>query len=144
MKRTRRNSGFLAIDVMAGIFLLAMGKLSQAKPPHDASHEALVPVSPSLKLREGNYFVLSQYPLAHLGAVDQLGLHRFDPQTPFTAGDRKLIRLFHVELGRLWRSDALRRAADPAADLPPRLAQTLDQLLKGDSETPREHWFFSD
>ena len=44
------------------------------------------------------------------------------------------MRLLHVELGRLWRKDALRRAKDPTSALPPRLSQTLDELLEGRSE----------
>ena len=94
----------------------------------------IVPVKPIKRLREGRQFVLSQYSLPHLGAVDQLGLHRYDLARPFTPAQAKLVRLFHVELGRLWKQDALKRAADPSADLPPRLVQTLDGVLRGDSE----------
>ena len=94
----------------------------------------IVPIKPIKRLREGREFVLSQYALPHVGAVDQLGLHRYDLARPFTPSQAKLIRLFHVELGRLWKQDALKRAADPAHDLPPRLSQTLDGVLRGDSE----------
>jgi DNA-binding CsgD family transcriptional regulator len=66
--------------------------------------------------------------------VDQLGLHRAWNEPPFTAADHKLVRLFHVELGRLWKRDAIRRAKDPASALPPRLTQTLNELLAGSSE----------
>src|SRR5207237_6661743 len=38
------------------------------------------------------------------------------------------------ELGRLWKSDALRNAGDPQLDLPPRLSQTLAELVAGRSE----------
>lgn len=96
--------------------------------------DRVVPVTPAVPLRGGKGFILSQYPLAHLGAVDQLGLHRFGTARPFTPADHKLVRLFHVELGRLWRGDALRRAADPAHTLPPRLSETLRGILAGDSE----------
>jgi hypothetical protein len=96
--------------------------------------DGIVPIKPAKKLRDGRGFILSQYALPHLGAVDQLGLHRYDLNKPFTAAQAKLVRLFHVELGRLWRDDALKRAADPAAELPPRLVQTLDGVLRGDSE----------
>ena len=94
----------------------------------------IVPIKPTRKLRDGRGFILSQYPLPHLGAVDQLGLHRYDLDKQFTAAQAKLVRLFHVELGRLWKADALKRAADPTAELPPRLVQTLDGVLRGDSE----------
>ena len=93
-----------------------------------------VPVRPTAPVREGSTFVLSQYPLAHLGAIDQLGLHRGFEDGPFTPADHRLARLFHVELGRLWKRDALRRATDPLSDLPPRLAQTLAALQAGCSE----------
>jgi hypothetical protein len=94
----------------------------------------VVPIEPAKKLRGGRGFVLSQYALPHLGAVDQLGLHRYDLAKPFTAGEARLVRLFHIELGRLWKADALRHAADPSAELPPRLVQTLDGVLRGESE----------
>ena len=93
-----------------------------------------VPVRPTVPVRSGSTFILSQSPLAHLGAVDQLGVHRGFDHDPFTAADHRLLRLFHVELGRLWRRDALRRASDPLTDLPPRLAQTLAALRDGCSE----------
>jgi hypothetical protein len=101
----------------------------------DASKgEQVVAVKPTQSLRGGGSFILSQYPLTHLGAVDQLGLHRYDTDRPFTSADHKLVRLFHVELGRLWKTDVLRKAADATTTLPPRLAQTLDGLLQGSSE----------
>lgn len=96
--------------------------------------QALVPVKPSKPLYGGTCFILSQYTLPHLGAVDQLGLHRTSGDQPFTHAQHRLVRLFHVELGRLWKRDALCRAKDPGADLPPRLTQTLAALLDGMSE----------
>jgi DNA-binding NarL/FixJ family response regulator len=72
--------------------------------------------------------------LKHAGAVDQLGIHRAWGDEPFTSAHHRLVRLLHVELGRLWRRDALRKAKDPASTLPPRLSQTLEELLKGSSE----------
>jgi DNA-binding CsgD family transcriptional regulator len=128
-------------------FLVALGKTppaaapnppnvidSRGRKPAGSGPNELVPVAPTTPLRGGKNFILSQYPLAHLGAVDQLGLHRYALDNPFTQVEHKLVHLFHIELGRLWKTDALRRAADPKSDLPPRLAQTLEQLLKGDSE----------
>ena len=99
-----------------------------------AAPEDLIPVKPKLKVHGGRSFILSQYALKHAGAVDQLGLHRAWGDEPFTAAHRRLVRLLHVELGRLWRRDALRKAKDPASALPPRLSQTLDELLQGKSE----------
>ena len=100
---------------------------------NDAGQQ-IVAVRPKQAMRGGSSFILSQYPLTHLGAVDQLGLHRYDTHNLFTAVDQKLVRLFHVELGRLWRTDVLREAADAAKALPPRLTQTLEGLLTGSSE----------
>jgi hypothetical protein len=99
-----------------------------------AQKERVVAVKPTQRLRSGGSFILSQFPLTHLGAVDQLGLHRYDTAKPFTPSDHKLVRLFHVELGRLWNTDALHKAADATTDLPPRLTQTLEGLLQGNSE----------
>src|SRR6185437_16094396 len=99
-----------------------------------ASDEHLVPVRPKQAVRGGSSFILSQYPLTHLGTVDQLGLHRYDTHHPFGGADHKLVRLFHLELGRLWRTDALRKVADANSDLPPRLMQTLEGLMQGSSE----------
>ena len=63
-----------------------------------------------LKVHAGKSFILSQYALKHAGAVDQLGIHRAWGDEPFTRADHRLVRLLHVELGRLWRRDALRHA----------------------------------
>ena len=93
-----------------------------------------VPVLPAPPLRGGRSFVLSQYPLPHLGAVDQLGIHKDSTQPPFTPAQHRLIRLFHLELGRLWTNDAILKASDPSTQLPPRLGQTLAALQQGLSE----------
>ena len=96
--------------------------------------EGRVPVKPARKIYGGKSFLLSQVPLPHLGAVDQLGLHRAWGDETFTKSQHKLVRLLHVELGRLWRKDVLKKVKDPATDLPPRLSQTLNALLEGCSE----------
>jgi DNA-binding CsgD family transcriptional regulator len=105
---------------------------SQPAPTVDA--DQLVPVKPAKPLYGGRCFILSQQALPHAGAVDQLGLHRSDGDQPFTHAEHRLVRIFHVELGRLWRRDAIRHARQPDADLPPRLSQTLACLLDGMSE----------
>jgi DNA-binding CsgD family transcriptional regulator len=110
-------------------FLLALMPGAEVSEVHQT-----VPVRPSIALRAGNSFVLSQYTLPHLGTVDQLGVHKDALSAPFTPAQHRLIRLFHVELGRLWRKDALQRARDPNLELPPRLQQTLDALRAGCSE----------
>jgi DNA-binding NarL/FixJ family response regulator len=63
-----------------------------------------------------------------------LGIHRAADRDPFTPSEHRLVRLFHVELGRLWKRDILRQARDPESKLPPRLKQTLDALVAGHSE----------
>jgi DNA-binding CsgD family transcriptional regulator len=108
-------------------------KLCTPQSPGNAK-EQVVAVRPRERVRGGASFFLSQYPLTHLGAVDQLGLHRYDTRHPFTAIDHKLVRLFHVELGRLWRNSALHDAEDANKELSPRLVQTLEGLLQGNSE----------
>ena len=125
-------------------YLLARGPDAGRQDATDAAATAgggdwgrageLIPVKPVRQLRAGGTFILSQYPLPHAGAVDQLGLHRGFGEEPFGPVQHRLAHLFHVELGRLWTRDAIRRAKDPAADLPPRLAQTLAELLAGSSE----------
>jgi DNA-binding CsgD family transcriptional regulator len=110
------------------------------EPPAQEEGEAgsdldeLVPVKPAREIYGGTTFILSQVALPHAGAVDQLGLHREWGDEPFTRAEHRLVRLFHVELARLWRRDVLRQAKEPTTDLPPRLAQTLDELLAGSSE----------
>jgi hypothetical protein len=85
-------------------------------------------------VRGGRFLIVSQYALPHAGVgrparpAPRLG------RAAVHHRDHKLIRLFHVELGRLWKRDAIRRAKDPATALPPRLSQTLNELLAGSSE----------
>jgi DNA-binding CsgD family transcriptional regulator len=98
------------------------------------SGDELVPVTPTKKVYGGTTFIMSQVALPHAGAVDQLGLHREWGDDPFTGAQHRMIRIFHVELARLWRRDVLRRAKEPNSDLPPRLSQTLEELLNGSSE----------
>ena len=110
---------------------LSAGHVPEGSP---AAEVVDVPVTPIKKVYGGRSFVLSQYPLPHINAVDQLGIHRAFGDAPFSSAEHRLIRLFHSELGRLWRRDVLRHAKDPHQDLPPRLSQTLSELLTGRSE----------
>lgn len=108
-------------------YMLAVA--SDESPP-----EENLPVKILRPVYGGQSFILSQYALPHIGAVDQLGVHRAADAGPFSPADHKLVRLFHVELGRLWKRDALKRAQDPQIALPPRLKETLDALVTGFSE----------
>lgn len=103
-----------------------------ANQPSDPAAPVLV--KPTIALRGGKSFVMSQFMLPHRGTVDQLGLHKEAGQESFTPQQHRLIRLFHVELGRLWRKDALAKVRDPGSELPPRLSQTLAALQAGCSE----------
>lgn len=107
---------------------------SSLLPQQEAPEGELVPIQPAKKMHGGTVFILSQLPLPHLGAVDQLGLHRVFGVDPFTVVEHKLVRLLHVELGRLWRKQALSDASRDGTTLPPRLSQTLNELLAGSSE----------
>jgi DNA-binding CsgD family transcriptional regulator len=116
-------------------WLEVLGKTDKTSADESA-RESVVAVKPqrTRTVYGGTSFVLSQYPLPHLGAVDQLGMHRAWGNQPFSQAEHRLIRMFHIELGRLWKQDALKRAQDPTSDLPPRLAQTLAELQAGASE----------
>jgi DNA-binding CsgD family transcriptional regulator len=108
-------------------------RLSQS-PSTTNQDEDVVAVKPTKPIYGGHSFVLSQCELPHIAAVDQLGLHRAWGNQSFTASEHRLVRMFHLELARLWRADALKKTRDPASDLPPRLAQTLHELANGLSE----------
>jgi DNA-binding CsgD family transcriptional regulator len=99
-----------------------------------AAEGAPIPVEPTEPVYGGKHLILSQVEIPHAATVDRLTAHRIFGQEPFTAAEHRLLRMIHVELRRLWRRDALRRARDPKNDLPPRMKQTLDELLGGASE----------
>ena len=62
--------GAYMLDVVGGTEAAAAGAAA------GAAAADRVAVRPTRAVRGGSTFILSQYPLAHLGAVDQLGLHR--------------------------------------------------------------------
>jgi len=109
-------------------------RLAAGHIPDAVAGEVVIPVKPIASVYGGKSFVLSQYSLPHINAVDQLGLHRAFGDAPFSSAEHRLVRLFHRELGRLWRRDVLKNAGNPHQDLPPRLSQTLTELLSGKSE----------
>lgn len=100
------------------------------KPPA----EDRVPVEPQRPLHRGSTFMMSNMPLPHINAVDQLGVHRAHGAGLFTDVDHRLLRLLHIELARFWRADVLEQTRDPARSLAPRLKQTLELLCDGKSE----------
>ena len=68
-------------------------------------------------------------------SIDTIILHRARGELDFSARDRNLLHLFHDELGRLI-GPVLASAGESERllKLSPRLRQTLDCLLEGDSE----------
>ena len=121
-------------DTSPDTFWLTADPESGPGPDSAPDQQDVVPVKPARKVYGGTAFILSQITLPHVGAVDQLGLHREWGDRPFTPAEHRIVRIFHVELSRLWKRDVLRRAGEPGSDLPPRLNQTLNELLNGASE----------
>lgn len=76
------------------------------------------------------HFICSNQYLPSCGCVHIIMLTRSGRERPFDELERRIVALFHAELGRLWR----RTDDDSTADLPPRLQQTLELLLEGLSE----------
>lgn len=109
-------------------------RAAEAVATRDDAEEKIVTVRPTRTLYGGRSFIMSQVALPHAGAVDQLGVHREFGDEPFTRAHHKLLRLMHKELARLWGRDVLRAVGAASGDLPPRLQQTLDELLVGSSE----------
>ena len=69
-----------------------------------------------------------------VGAVYLLGVHRNIGERMFSERQRRLVRLFHDELGRHLGVSLFRDGEPSACRLSPRLCQTLRCLLEGDSE----------
>src|SRR4051812_8072436 len=69
----------------------------QSESPADDWGKAgeLITVKPQRQVYGGKSFILSQYPLPHAGAVDQLGLHRAFGDAAFTPSQHRLVHLFH-------------------------------------------------
>jgi len=68
------------------------------------------------------------------GVCSVIALHRLDGERDFTSRERRLLRFFHGELGRLL-GGPLKSITEPAIErLAPRLRETLACLLEGDSE----------
>lgn len=76
------------------------------------------------------FFLCSSQALPVRGGAHLIVLTRPARKRPFDELDRRIIALFHAELGRLW----LRSDADDDAELPPQLQRTLELLLDGLSE----------
>jgi DNA-binding CsgD family transcriptional regulator len=68
------------------------------------------------------------------GSFNLIGLHRAPGDHDFSGRDRRLLHLFHGELGRLVGTALATAGVDIFSGLSPRLRQTLDCLLEGDGE----------
>jgi DNA-binding CsgD family transcriptional regulator len=77
-----------------------------------------------------DHFICSNRYLPSCGCVHLIILTRSGRERPFDELERRLVALFHEELGRLWRQPA----DASGAELPPHLQQTLELLLAGSSE----------
>lgn len=77
----------------------------------------------------------SFFVVARLGRLFGIGVHRNWGEPQFTDGDRRRLRLLHVELAHAWLRVVRPDESDPAiAGLPPRLRQVLWLLCLGKSE----------
>jgi DNA-binding CsgD family transcriptional regulator len=78
--------------------------------------------------------LFSYLPLPEFGCASAFGFTRSLNDRAFAERDRKLLHLFHQELGRLWTTPALSKDSAANIALSPRMRQTLDQLAVGKSE----------
>jgi DNA-binding CsgD family transcriptional regulator len=76
-------------------------------------------------------FIYSNLPVGKRLGNHQLGFHRTLGDQRFTPRDRRLVALFHEELGRLWHDG---EHEEPLDHLPRRMRETVELLLAGDSE----------
>jgi DNA-binding CsgD family transcriptional regulator len=79
-------------------------------------------------------FMFSQRASSTGRATVLLSPQRAHRDAYFGAREERLLALFHDELARLVGTVLSERQANPLADLPPRLRQTLAALLEGDAE----------
>lgn len=77
-----------------------------------------------------DYFIYSHQLLLNHRCIHLISLNRSWGRRAFSERERKLVAIFHEELGQLWRN----QSSDTVTHLPPRVAQTLDLLLEGDHE----------
>jgi len=78
--------------------------------------------------------VWSAYGVAGPDEVNVISLARKPGDRPFSARERRLLHIFHHELGPLVGARLARGRKDQSRPLSPRLRQTLDRLLEGDGE----------
>lgn len=81
-----------------------------------------------------DHFILSLHTLGRPDHVNVTGLNRELGARPFSRRERRIVHLFHHELGPLIGKRLATPGIDPLAGLSPRLRQTLACLLEGDGE----------
>jgi DNA-binding CsgD family transcriptional regulator len=81
-----------------------------------------------------DHHIFSGYGLAGPDEINTFSVARAPGAKPFTARERRLLHVFHHEIGPLVGSRLARGRKDEARRLSPRLRQTLDRLLDGDGE----------
>ena len=84
-------------------------------------------------------FMCSLHALKGPGSVSMITISRAVGDHPFGTRDRRLLHILHCELGELIAAGVLTRGVDGCArtdggHLSPRMAQTLERLMDGDSE----------
>jgi DNA-binding CsgD family transcriptional regulator len=81
-----------------------------------------------------DHCTISLCDLPAAGTTSLISLHRVPGERDFSGRERRLLHLFHGELGRLVGTALVAAGAGDRAGLSRRLRQTLDCLLEGDCE----------
>jgi DNA-binding CsgD family transcriptional regulator len=86
------------------------------------------------KVGEIDHQMVSVNRVSESGATSLIALNRALGDRDFTLRERRLLNFLHVELGRLIAGPLVSALEPNATQLSPRLRQTLECLLEGDSE----------
>jgi DNA-binding CsgD family transcriptional regulator len=81
-----------------------------------------------------DHCLVSVFQLSDDGATSIIALNRALGDPDFSPRERRLLNFFHAELGRLIGGPLASAIESKVVQLSPRLRQTLDCLLEGDSE----------
>jgi DNA-binding CsgD family transcriptional regulator len=126
----------LSRDPFVRRFALLRGRLTTRSPEQVLelrSWQRSIAFNEYFRAAGFNAGLLSQLALAG-GTFSSFSFHRSKEAPLFGRRERRLVHLFHQEIGPLV-GRSLAGAREPAiADLAPRVRQTLDCLLEGDSE----------
>jgi DNA-binding CsgD family transcriptional regulator len=86
------------------------------------------------RVGEIDHQIVSVHRVSDDGATSVIALNRALGDPDFSLRERRLLNFLHAELGRLIGGPLVSALEPNAAQLSPRLRQTLDCLLEGDSE----------